>query len=534
MGPSRETDGGELDALRELERHPEGLIAAMGPDGLIVAMPESVRVPESRVIHHVRSIVHIIALEDRPAAIEAYDLARATGRASAVVHLASPSREVVRLWFSDARDEHGVFLAVVLGEPGPAGDLQVSELAPPPPRVAWARKNGTGTLLGADEAMSRMLGWQLEHLVGHSSLDFIHPDDHERAIDSYVQMLASPGRACRARLRHLCADGTWKWVEVSNTNLLDDPGAGYVLSEVLDISDEMAALEELRAREQLLHRLAEALPTGVVQVDGGGNVVYANRRAGHVLGVPDGRTTAERFGAVSGADRGRLEVALAEVLAKGVDCDLEVGVLLAPGLRRRCQVALRALTGDDTSVTGALICATDVTDSARLRAELERRATTDMPTGCRNRSWVMAMLAELAGSCGDLAVIFVDLDDFKSTNDRFGHAAGDEVLMAVADGLRGAVRSGDVVGRVGGDEFLVVCPDVGGPEGARRLAERVASAVDKLGPVRDDLRPSRASVGMAYGGDRHLTADQLVAEADAAMYAAKALRHRDRHQGEEP
>jgi diguanylate cyclase (GGDEF)-like protein len=179
---------------------------------------------------------------------------------------------------------------------------------------------------------------------------------------------------------------------------------------------------------------------------------------------------------------------------------------------------------------GALICATDVTDSTRLRTELERRATTDMPTGCRNRNWVMNKLAELVEACYDLAVIFVDLDDFKSVNDRLGHAAGDEVLVTLAARLRGAIRASDVVGRVGGDEFLVICPEVGGATGAGRLAERVAYAVDQVDQIRPGLCMPGASVGMAYRGQRAVTADILVAEADAAMYAAKGSRHRDRRQ----
>jgi diguanylate cyclase (GGDEF)-like protein/PAS domain S-box-containing protein len=529
MDPSTDGNEGPLGALHDLERHPEGLVAAIGDDGLIVPMPQSVAVPGSRVIRQVRSIVHIVAPEDRATAIETYDLARARGTARTQVHLASPSRQLVRLVISDAREEHGVFLAVVVAQSGSVGDLEIGELRSPPPRVGWARKNATGTLLAVDEAMSHMFGWQVEELVGRRSLDLVHPDDHEKAIDSFVQMLASPGQGLRARFRHLCADRTWKWVEVNNTNLLDDPGAGYVLTEVLDISDEMAALEQLRARERLLRRLAEALPTGVLQVDRQENLVYANKRAGQVLGVAEGATATERFGAVSPKDRARLRAALSEALGQGTDCDLEVEMATSPGFPRRCEVAIRVLTADDASVTGALICATDVTDGARLRAELERRATTDMPTGCRNRNWVMARLTELVESCDDLAVIFVDLDDFKSVNDRFGHAAGDQVLTTVAERLRGAVRASDVVGRVGGDEFLVICPDAGGLAGATCLAERVAHAVDQHCPVRGDLGPVRASVGTAYVGGRRISADQLIAEADAAMYAAKALRHAAGH-----
>lgn len=364
--------------------------------------------------------------------------------------------------------------------------------------------------------------------MGRRALDFVHPADHELATDSYVQMLASPGGSYRARLRHLRADGAWKWVEITNTSLLDVPEAGAVAAEMVDIADEMAALEALQAREQLLHRLAEALPTGVLQVDRDGSVMYANTRIAQVLGGLSGPPASARFTAVGDTDRVRLEAALADVLRRGADRDLEVAVATASGVQRCCQIAIRALTAHDQSVTGAVICATGVTDSARLRAELEWQAATDLPTACRNRNWVMTRLATLVESCDDLAVIFVDLDDFKSVNDRLGHAAGDEVLVTVAARLRNAVRSWDVVGRVGSDEFLVVCPDTGGPRNASALAERVANAVDRCDPVREGLCLPDAGVGMAYRGTRPVTAYQLVAEADGAMYTAKSTRHRDR------
>ena len=104
------------------------------------------------------------------------------------------------------------------------------------------------------------------------------PDDRERAVESWMGMLARPGQSNRVRLRHRRRDGSWLWLEITNHNLLDDPSHGYVRAELMDISDEMVAQEALRAREQLLHRLAEALPLGVFQVDRDGAVVYANER----------------------------------------------------------------------------------------------------------------------------------------------------------------------------------------------------------------------------------------------------------------
>jgi diguanylate cyclase (GGDEF)-like protein len=118
-------------------------------------------------------------------------------------------------------------------------------------------------------------------------------------------------------------------------------------------------------------------------------------------------------------------------------------------------------------------------------------------------------------------VIFVDLDNFKAVNDRHGHAVGDELLIVVGERLTRAVRHGDFVGRLGGDEFLVVCPDVAGADEAKTITDRIAAAVQGQLRIGGSPIELRASVGVAYAGRREATADALVSAADAAMYAAK-------------
>jgi diguanylate cyclase (GGDEF)-like protein len=184
-------------------------------------------------------------------------------------------------------------------------------------------------------------------------------------------------------------------------------------------------------------------------------------------------------------------------------------------------VSIRALTHDDGSVTGAIACVVDVTDSTRMRDELSRRATTDELTGCLNRASIVLALEQHISSGqrrAERAVLFIDLDNFKEVNDEHGHAAGDELLREVGQRLRATVRDGDAVGRVGGDEFLVLCPDVGGPEAALQLASRIA---DALHNEMFAAGGRRASVGVAWTTGAAVSADGLVARADRAMYESK-------------
>ena len=227
---------------------------------------------------------------------------------------------------------------------------------------------------------------------------------------------------------------------------------------------------------------------------------------------------------MSREDWPNLLAALDAALDHGLDGDLEIRVQPGEGLRtRRCMVRLRALTDQAGGATGAVVSVEDVTESAQLRAELERRATHDTLTRVMNRAATMDSLeASLARkAAGRTAVIFVDIDRFKSVNDELGHAAGDELLRTVAGRLATTVRAGDTLGRVGGDEFLVVCPGVAGAGPARRVAERIAGAVNRPVCLAGATLDLQVSVGVAYAGRRAIGADALVRRADTAMYASK-------------
>jgi diguanylate cyclase (GGDEF)-like protein len=158
----------------------------------------------------------------------------------------------------------------------------------------------------------------------------------------------------------------------------------------------------------------------------------------------------------------------------------------------------------------------------RRRAEnaLHRMATSDALTGLPNRTACLDQVgAELEGRPG-LAVLFCDLDGFKPVNDRLGHAAGDALLVMVADRLRESVREQDMVSRFGGDEFVIVCRDEDPQAAVDAICARIRSVIESPIVLGGEPVWIGLSIGVAYAA-ADSTTDDLIGRADLAMYAAK-------------
>lgn len=190
-----------------------------------------------------------------------------------------------------------------------------------------------------------------------------------------------------------------------------------------------------------------------------------------------------------------------------------------------CWATFTAVRGDDDSVQHLLATFADIRELKRTEAHLDRLAHHDPLTGLANRLHLRQRLEALLGARRHtdrrVGVLFIDLDRFKAVNDTLGHDAGDELLRQVAGRLVSRVRSTDLVARTGGDEFVVVLPDLKADTDARHVAEDLRDRVGTPFQIGDHTAEIGASIGVAVcprDGDRF---EVLVARADAAMYAAK-------------
>lgn len=300
------------------------------------------------------------------------------------------------------------------------------------------------------------------------------------------------------------------------------------LNERLD-----TAASDLRQREARFRSLVQNSSDVVAVIDAEMRIVYESDAVTRVLGTDPHQHIGQSF-----ADLAHPEDA-------GIFRALISGLLGAAGAERAAEFRLRHADGSwhwvdaiclnmshDPAVGGVVLNYRDVTERKRLEQQLQHEAFHDSLTGLPNRALfgdrVTHALARLSRSPTEaLAVLFVDLDDFKVVNDSLGHAAGDELLTAVAERLRACLRRADTPARLGGDEFGILL-EAAGHDTAAEIADRILNALSQPFALAGRQLFVGASIGIATGSDRQAgpgdggTADELLRNADAAMYTAKS------------
>ncbi len=499
------------------------------PAELGISEQQTIAPPDDRA-----TIIDVLAPAEAMKVVTAWEATLVGGIAFAEVRARQDPSRLLTLTMIDMRHRLGVRIAslspaeTTAEQARFADDLAGALATSVRPRTATIRKSEHAVILDIDDRASRMLGWAPGQMTGKRSTEFLHPDDHERAIVAWLDLLAKKDSQ-RVRSRHRCADGSWLWVETEHT-ILPPESEGEkptVLAELTDISDEMKAHEDLGRRERLFRRLAESLPLGVLQVDADGQLLYVNNRLAAIVGAEQPPTLEELAGALVSSSRPGFEAALEAALSHGLDGELEVVLPAATDSERRVLAVNVIALGPGEGVPGALCCFTDITASARLRDELRAKASIDTLTGCHNRATIMTYLSEQLAGGIRAAAIFVDLDNFKPINDEHGHETGDQLLVHIARRLQGVGDARGMTGRLGGDEFLIVVTGLTSESEAAAFADGVGALVREPVTLAEMTVVPSASVGVALSRPGE-DARALIKRADAAMYLAKARGRQER------
>nr|MDP2189932.1 diguanylate cyclase [Rhodoferax sp.] len=312
-------------------------------------------------------------------------------------------------------------------------------------------------------------------------------------------------------------------LEVRGTPL---PGGGFV-TIYTDITERKQTEKALRDSEAELRLLTDNVPAMILYVDRRIHCVFSNKRYADFFGlaVTDivGKPLREIVGNAVYPD---LEAHFNKAL-EGHPVAYQRNVQLKSGKQRCIEVKLVPRAADQGQVPGFYSMAIDITEQKQAEERIQHVADHDSLTGLPNRLLFNDRLGQAISlarrDARQFALLYLDLDKFKPVNDTFGHDAGDQVLIDVAERIREQVRESDTVARVGGDEFAVILRDISGPQDAVTVAQKIIANLAM--PFRLENHSQTVEIGTSIGiavypsdAQDHET---LIKRADAAMYSAK-------------
>ena len=395
--------------------------------------------------------------------------------------------------------------------------------------VGLFRTHPDGTLLEANPAIARLLGYDTPaELLGagrHVSDLYAHPEER----DPLLQRIRESGRLERHELQMRRRNGQLMWVELSVHAVGDEQGGvAHFEGSVQDITARREAELRLQQSEARYRNLVEHSQVGVYMMYAD-CYTYVNQAFAAMFGYSEQELVGANFRLLVPPEsqhrqEERYRRRQSGELPTG---DYSVVLLRKDGTRVEVVVSAGPVEIDGKVYTSGTI--RDVTEQRRFQRELEHNATHDALTGLPNRVLFERELGyrlerAIASTRYEYAVLFLDLDGFKLVNDSLGHAAGDELLLEIARRLRDAFAGEGLVARYGGDEFTVLpegpCPGFRAEALARRVLNLLGDAID----VHGHQVYSGASVGIVLGHPDYLSPDQILRDADTAMYHAKAAK----------
>jgi len=392
----------------------------------------------------------------------------------------------------------------------------------------------------------KMLGYTEGELDGDPDhwLTMIHPDDREAVMAADRAHLDGKTEFFEAEFRMRHKDGHWMWI-LDRGKAIERDGDGQLIRAIgslTDITQRKQAEERLIVSAAMLadekERLRVTLRSigdAVICTDAANRVTFMNPVAEKLTGVSGDQAFGKMLGhvywAVDEETGHRIGVARPALGADG-RADQNSRAVLIRRDDTRCSIrqVVSPIVNERSEFCGLVIVFQDFTDARALQRQLAHAAAHDALTGLANRSSFIRTMEDLVDQArrdgptarGGHQFMFIDLDHFKLVNDTGGHAAGDALLKRVAEAMRGVLGPEDAVARLGGDEFAVILKSAS-TSGARIAARSIIDAIRGLDFTWDG-RPYQigASIGLASIDAGAGEADEIIARADAACYAAKA------------
>lgn len=378
--------------------------------------------------------------------------------------------------------------------------------------------------LNFSSGMSALLHYKGQDLA--RDFDFfkrLHPED-EPVVRLEIQQALDQGSMLVMTARLLCFDGMYRWFRARGQAHKDMNGKLLRISGLL--SDQTAS-READERRRLATTVVDNTIEGVVVTDAHSRILSVNNSFTRLLGFTEAEMLGQTPRMFKSGRHGKdfYDAMWASMRATG-HWQGEIWNRRKSGEIFPERMSLSAVKDAAGTVTHYVCMFTDISAEKARERQLEFLAHRDVLTGLPNRAQFSRLLDEavertrMTGS--GLAVMLLNIDRFKDVNDSYGHSIGDEVLKHIAAQVQGALRSGDIIGRLAGDELCVVAEALDGEEDAIEVAERLMAAAAKPWTTPDGLSVVvSVSVGICLYPDHALTTQDLLQGAHAAVYGAK-------------
>jgi diguanylate cyclase (GGDEF)-like protein/PAS domain S-box-containing protein len=381
-----------------------------------------------------------------------------------------------------------------------------------------------GVIRLANPAAGVLAGCRPEDLPGRAFLDFVHPDHHMLVRE------ARGGEAMAARweMKVRSAAGEERWADITCARAPYESGQAPLFL-AFDVTERKLAEQALRENERRLRDILDNVQLVALLLDCQGEVTYANEYLLGLLGAEAeqvlGASWFDSF--VAEGVREELKRAFLDNIGTGmIQPHQEYEVLTGHGDRRLVSWNHTVLHDFEGRVVGTASLGSDITERRRVESQLLHDAFHDALTGLPNRALFLDRLGNALARAQrgrhHFAVLFLDLDRFKLVNDSLGHLVGDGLLVEMSRVLARAVRPGDTVARLGGDEFTILLDDVVDPDEATRVAQRIQEALATPFDLEGKEVFATASIGIAFSNAGYARPEDVLRDADTAMYQAKA------------